>query len=284
LILAAIRAEWFKLVRRRALWVTIGLMVVLAVGIEYLLVYVVATHTPARAGGEARVALAGARTALYPASVIKKSVANVSSLIGIFALIVGVLAQGSEYSWGTVKTAWIQLPGRISIVAGQLASLAVFSLIMALGLIAVDSLASFLIGALDAQASSWPSALDFLKGIGAAWLILYFLTVLGFGLATLFKQSALAIGLGLAYVLVVENLVFSLLANLGDPWDQIQQWFPISNAGYLQDSFGKVNSAVTVTIKSAAPASATHAVIVLALWVIGIAVVSAGLVRVRDVT
>jgi hypothetical protein len=205
-------------------------------------------------------------------------------LIGIFALIVGVLAQGSEYSWGPVKTAWIQLPGRVSIVLGQLTSLAVLSLIMALGLVAVDSLASYLIGALDSQLSNWPSALDFLKGIGAAWLILYLLAVLGFGLATLFKQSAMAIGLGLAYVLVIENLVFGLLGNLGDPWDQIQQWFPISNAGYLQDSFGKVNSAVTASIKSGAPATATHSVIVLGLWVIGIAVVSASLVRVRDVT
>jgi ABC-type transport system involved in multi-copper enzyme maturation permease subunit len=283
LILAAVRAEWFKLVRRRALWVTIGLMLVLAVGIEYLLVYVVATHPPARAAG-AGVALAAARNALYPASVIKKSVANVSSLIGIFALIVGVLAQGSEYSWGTVKTAWVQLPGRISIVLGQLTSLAVLSLIMALGLIAVDSLASYLIGALDSQSSNWPSALGFLKGIGATWLILYLLSVLGFGLATVFQQSAMAIGLGLAYVLVIENLVFGLLGNLGDPWNQIQQWFPISNAGYLQDSFGKVNSAVTVTITGSAPATATHAVIVLGLWVIGIAVVSASLVRVRDVT
>ena len=283
MILAAVRAEWFKLVRRRALWVTIGLMLVLAVGIEYLLVYVVATHPPARAAG-AGVALAAARNALYPASVIKKSVANVSSLIGIFALIVGVLAQGSEYSWGTVKTAWVQLPGRISIVLGQLTSLAVLSLIMALGLIAVDSLASYLIGALDSQSSNWPSALGFLKGIGATWLILYLLSVLGFGLATVFQQSAMAIGLGLAYVLVIENLVFGLLGNLGDPWNQIQQWFPISNAGYLQDSFGKVNSAVTVTITGSAPATATHAVIVLGLWVIGIAVVSASLVRVRDVT
>lgn len=283
MILAAVRAEWFKLVRRRALWVTIGLMLVLAVGIEYLLVYVVATHPPARAAG-AGEALAGARTALYPASVIRKSVANVSSLIGIFALIVGVLAQGSEYSWGTVKTAWVQLPGRSSIVLGQLTSLAVLSLIMALGLIAVDSLASYLIGALDAQSGNWPSALDFLKGIGAAWLILYLLAVLGLGLATAFKQSAMAIGLGLAYVLVIENLVFSLVGNLGDPWNQIQQWFPISNAGYLQDSFGRVNSAVTVTVTGNAPATATHAVIVLGLWVVGIAVVSASLVRVRDVT
>jgi ABC-2 type transport system permease protein len=281
--LAAIRAEWFKLVRRRALWVTIGLMLVLAVGIEYLLVYVVATHPPARAAG-AGAALATARHGLYPAAVIKKSVANVSSLIGIFALIVGVLAQGSEYSWGTVKTAWIQLPGRISIVVGQLTSLAVLSLVMAVTLIAVDSLASYVIGSLDTQAANWPSILDFLKGVGAVWLILYLLAVLGFGLATVFRQSAMAIGLGLAYVLVIENLVFSLLGNLGEPWNQIQQWFPISNAGYLQDSFGKVNSAVTASVTGTAPASATHAVIVLGLWLVGIAVASAALVRVRDVS
>ena len=127
-----------------------------------------------------------------------------SSLIGIFALIVGVLAQGSEYSWGTVKTAWVQLPGRISIVVGQLTSLAILSLVMALALIAVDSLASYLMGRLIRVEQLAVSA-RFLKGIGAAWLILYLLAVLGFGLATLFKQSAMAIGLGLAYVLVIEN-------------------------------------------------------------------------------
>ena len=155
---------------------------------------------------------------------------------------------------------------------------------MALALITVDSLAGYVIGSLDSQSSNWPPALDFLKGIGAAWLILYLLAVLGFGLATLFKQSALAIGLGLAYVLVIENLVFSLLANLGDPWNQIQQWFPISNAGYLQDSFGKGKFCNHCHDQAGAPATASHAVIVIALWVIGIALLSASLVRVRDVT
>lgn len=281
MILAAVRAEWFKLVRRRALWVTIGLMVALAVGIEYFLVYLVATHPPAAAarGGADFAAL---RTGLYPDSVVKKSLANASTLVGIFALIVGVLAQGSEYSWATVKTALVQLPGRIAIVTGQLASLAVLALIMALGLFAADAVASYVIAMIDAKPAVWPSVIDLVKGVGAAWLILYLLTVLGFGLATLFRQSAMAIGLGLAYVLVIENLVFGLLVNLGGVFKRIQEWFPIANAGYLQESFGRVRGAVSAAAPSP-EVGATHAVVVLALWLAGIVVLSAILVRARDV-
>jgi len=44
-------------------------------------------------------------------------------------------------------------------------------------------------------------------------------------------------------------------------------------SSYLQNSFGKANSAVTVTITGSAPATATHAVIVLGLWIVGIAIV-----------
>lgn len=281
-MLAAVRAEWFKLVRRRAIWLTIGLMVALAVGIEYFLVYIVATHPPAgaaRAGAE----LSALRTGLYPDSVIKKSLANASGLVGIFALIVGVLAQGSEYSWATVKTTLVQLPGRISIVAGQLTSLAALALIMVLGLIIADAAASYVIATIDAKSAVWPSVIDLVKGIGAGWLILYFLTVLGFGLATLFRQSAMAIGLGLAYVLVIENLVFGLLVNLGDTFKQIQEWFPIANAGYLQASFGKASGAVAAAVTTP-PVDAAHAVIVLGLWLVGVAAASAALVRTRDVT
>jgi len=68
--------------------------------------------------------------------------------------------------------------------------------------------------------------------------------MLGFGLATLFPQSAMAIGLGLAYALVIESLVFSLLGPLGHSFKQIHDWFPIASAGHLQQSFGQVSSCV----------------------------------------
>ena len=279
---SAIRAEWFKVMRRPSVWVTVGLLLALSIGLEYLLVYIVATHPP-RGTAATGATLANLRTDLYPASAIRKTLSNMSGLYGIFALIIGVLFQGSEYSWGTIKTAHLQLPGRITIVAGQLVTLAVVALVMALSLFAVDAASSFAIALFDQHATTWPAAQDVIKGIGAAWLILYFLAVFGFGLATAFRGSALAIGLGLAYALVIENLVFGLLVNLGDTFKQIQEWLPIANATYLQQSFGAVRAAAAASAGSP-PVDGTHAAVVLTLWLVAIVVVSAGLVRTRDVT
>ena len=278
MILAAVRAELFKVVRRPATWVTVGLMLAVAVGLEYVLVYLVASHPPPGAQ-RAGVTLAQARMGLYPDVVIRKSLANVAGLDGIFALILGVLVQGSEFAWGTVKTSLVQLPGRLSIVFGQLVTIAVIALLMAAGLFALDALAAYGIAIIDSHAVAWPPAGEILKGVAAAWLILYVLAVLGFALATLARQSAMAIGLGLAYVLVIENLVFGLLDNLGDTFKQIQEWFPIANAGYLQGSFGRLNEAT-----AAPPVDATHAVAILVLWLAVFAAVAAALMRERDVT
>jgi ABC-2 type transport system permease protein len=280
-ILATVRAEWFKLTRRSSIWVSIGLMLAIAVGLEYLLVYVVVTHPPQ---GVARVGanLDTLRAALYPDSLVKKSLSNVSGLYGIFALIIGVLAQGSEYSWGTVKTTYLQVPGRLSIIAGQLVALAALTLVMAGGLLAIDAAASYVIATIDSHPVSWPALDEVLRGAGAAWLVLYFVAVMGFGLATLFRQSAMAIGLGLAYALVIENLVFGLLDNLGNAFQQAQQVFPMANAGYLEDSFGKAATTVT-SAASLPPASAMHAIIALAIWTIVLAGVAGALVRLRDI-
>lgn len=280
MILAAIRAEWFKLVRRPSMWITVGLLLAVSIGLEYVLVYVVATHPPPAA---ARVgsALTNARIDLYPDSVIKKTLANMTGLYGIFALIIGVLAQGSEYSWGTVKTVHLQLPGRLTIASGSLVSLAALGLLMAAALFAVDAAVAYAVALLDKVAVSWPSTTDLLKGVAAAWLILYFLEVLGFGLATVFKGSAMAIGFGLAYVLVIENLIFGLLINLGDTFNRIHELFPVANAGYLQQSFGAMRAAEAA---APPPVDATHAVVVIALWLIGVAIIAGGVVRVRDIT
>lgn len=284
MIVAAIRAEWFKVSRRPAMWITIGLLLALSVGLEYVLVYVVAVHPPKgvtiRLGGT----LNNLRLDLYPDSVIAKTLANTSGLYGIFAVIVGVLVQGSEFSWGTVKTAYVQLPGRAGIAIGQLVSIALLTLVMAVGLFAVDGGAAYLFVTIDGHPATWPALADLIKGAAAAWLILGLLAVLGYGLATAFRQSALAIGLGLGYVLIIENLVFGLLVNLGDTFLHIREWFPIANAGYLQQAFGAVREAAAGSATpSAPPVDATHSVTVLCLWLAGIVVASMATVRLRDV-
>ena len=283
MILAAIRAEWFKVVRRPAIWLTIGFMLAVAIGLEYVLVYIVATHPPPGAAARAGESLAAARQGLYPDVLVRKSLANVAGLDGIFALIVGVLVQGSEFAWGTVKTALVQLPGRISIVVGQLVTIAGVALIMAIALFAFDAISAYVIAMLDSKAISWPAASEIVRGLAAAWLILYVLAALGYALATLARQSAIAIGLGLAYVLVIENLLFGLLENLGDAFKQLHEWLPVANATYLQESFGRVNQAAAAAA-TPPPVDATHAVSILLLWLAIFIVVAGGLMRTRDVT
>jgi ABC-type transport system involved in multi-copper enzyme maturation permease subunit len=283
-ILASMRAEWFKVVRRPAMWITIALLLAVSVGLEYILVYVVATHPPR---GAARVgeALGNLRLDLYPSAVIRKTLANMSGLYGIFALIVGVLVQGSEFAWGTVKTVYVQFPSRIAIAFGQLVAIALLVLIMAVGLFAVDAATGYLLAAIDGQHSSWPAALDLLKGLAAAWLILYVMAVIGYGLSTAFRQSALAIGVGLGYVLVIENLVFGLLVNIGDTFQHIREWFPIANSEYLQQAFGAVRATVGgAATPAAAPVDAAHALTVLSLWLAAIAIASIAVIRLRDVS
>jgi len=201
-----------------------------------------------------------------------------------FALILGVLIQGSEYAWGTNKTAQTQLPGRLTIVGAQLVSITLLLLLVAGAAFLCDALASYLIALLDGKSTTFPAALDIVKGVGAMWLIFDFMAILGFGLATIFRQSAMAMGLGLGYVLVIESLVFDLLVNLGDTFKQVHEWFPIANAGYLQQSFGQVRGVASFANTGPAEVDATHAVIALALWIIGIALIAGTLVRRRDVT
>jgi ABC-2 type transport system permease protein len=282
MILASVRAEWFKLVRRPATWVTIGLLLALAVGIGYLVTYLVAAHPPQIQGGAPD--FAAVRTDLYPPSVVRKALDNASTLDGVFALILGVLVQGSEYGWQTVKTAQTQLPGRLAITLGRLIALALLILLTVLALYAADSLAAYVIALADGKSTALPPAIDTVKGIGAEWLIFEFMAMLGFVLATLFRQSAMAIGLGLAYALVIESLVFGLLGSLGDSFKQIHEWFPIASAGHLQQSFGQVSSVVGVTVVSPGEVNTTGAVLVLAVWVAGLAMISGALVRLRDTT
>lgn len=279
MILASLRAEWFKIVRRPAVWVTVGLFLVFEVGIGYVVTYLVATHSAGQTGEN----FAALRSSLYPASFVLKALANASTLDGLFALILGVLVQGSEYGWETIKTAQTQLPGRLSLLAGRLLALAFVMGLMAATLFVLDAMASSLVAGIDGKSAAFPAAAVIAKGLGADWLIFAFMATLGLALATAFRQSAMAIGLGLGYVLLLETVVFALLGSLGDTVKQVHTWFPVANAGYLNQSFGEVTGLVGLTISSRDAPDATHAVVALGVWILGLTVLCGSLICVRDV-
>jgi ABC-type transport system involved in multi-copper enzyme maturation permease subunit len=285
-MLAAFRGEMFKVVRRPAVWVSIGMLLVLALLIGYALLWFVFTHPPAGSsqGLPPGTNLSDNKVALYPANLVKETLSMWGELGGVFALILGVLLQGSEFGWGTIKTLYTQRSGRLVMLFGKLAALAVIVLVMVVALFVVDAAASLLVAAIDGQDTAFPAADVIAKGIGACFLIYGFWALLGIWLATLFRQSAMAIGLGLAYGLVVERLVFGLLAGVGgNTIKEIQQWFPIANTTYLVQSFG------TVSIRGEGPttkpfADATHALVMLVVYLAAFTAVTAWFSRTRDVT
>jgi ABC-2 type transport system permease protein len=287
---AAFRGELFKLVRRPAIWVCIGMLLLLALLIGYALLWLVFTHPPAGStqGLPPGANLSDAKVALYPANLVKETLGMWGDLGGVFALILGVLVQGSEFGWGTIKTLYTQRSGRLVMLGGKVAALAVIVLVMVLALFAVDAAGSLVVAAIDGKASAFPSVDLIAKGAGACYLIFGFWALLGLCLATVFRQSAMAIGLGLAYGLIVERLVFGLLAGLGgNAIPSIQQWFPIANTTYLVESFGSavsVRVGTTVNAASAPFADATHAVVMLALYVAIFVLITGWFSRTRDVT
>ena len=283
---AAFRGELFKVVRRPGIWVLVGLFLGLAILIGYAITWLIYTHPPPNSsqGLPPGTTLSDFKVALYPENFVKQTLSQWGLLGGVFALIVGVLMQGSEYGWGTIKTLYTQRFGRLTMLFGKLAAMFVVVLVIVIGLFAVDAACSWIVALLDGKTSSFPAADVILKAIAAAFLIFGFWAVFGFALATVFRQSAMAIGLGLAYALVIELLIFGLLSGLGgNIVKPIQQWFPIANTTYLSESFGQVRFR-GIQGQPAPYADATHAVVMLVLYVVAFSALSAWLTRTRDVT
>ena len=82
---------------------------------------------------------------------------------GVFALMLGVFALGSEYGWDTLKTLFTQRPGRLRVFAAKLAALAIMLVPFVLVLFAVGAVASVVI----AQIEDAPAALPVGVAAGA---------------------------------------------------------------------------------------------------------------------
>jgi len=279
------RGELFKVIRRPGIWVLISVLLALAILLGYAITWLIYTHPPpgASQGLPPGTTLADFKVALYPQNFVRQTLSQWGVLGGVFALIVGVLMQGSEYGWGTIKTLYTQRSGRLTMLSGKIAALAVVVAVMVVALFAVDAASSSVVAWVDGKTISFPEADVIVKAVVAAFLIFGFWAIFGLTLSTLFRQSAMAIGLGLAYALVVEVLIFGLLGGLGgDIVKKIQQWFPIANTSYLSQSFGQIR---VVGVRGQTPyADASHAVVVLLLYVVAFTAITAYLSRTRDIT
>src|SRR5688572_15276154 len=119
-----VRAELFKLARRPAVWVLLSAGLVLNQIFGYLVPYL--SYLSGDSGGVLEGASqAGLLASTLPDQLVGNTIGGFPVFAGALALVLGALMFGGEYGWGTVKTLFIQRPGRVVVLAGQLLALAI---------------------------------------------------------------------------------------------------------------------------------------------------------------
>ncbi len=275
------KAEWRKLRQRPAVWVLGGIMLAALVFFGYFFTWLQLSFPSIHFRGEGGLSIAQLKQTLYPINFVKNSLNGVGIVGSILTLILGALAAGSEFGWGTVKTVYTQRPGRLQSLAGQVGVVSVIVAIFAIAFYVVAAVASLIIALGDHQSITWPAAIDIIKAIGATWLIFESWTLFGMALAYLFRQSAMAIGIGLAYVLAIEGILFRLLSGFDASWlGTVEKFFLGQNASALRQSFGE---AIAQPGAAAPLVSAGQAVLVLAIYGVIFAAAASLVVRARDV-
>ena len=270
----SVRAELTKQVRRPAHWLLLGVAVVLSVTFGYLVPY--AGYTGATEGGPgADRGLA----AMLPDQLVGAALGGTPIFAGALALVFGVLVSGSDYGWETWKTVLMQRPSRITAYAAKLVTLAAGTLLLMLALLAAAAASSAVVAALEDQAAQWPSLGELIRGLGAGWLITSMWATMGSALAIVLRAVALPIGLGLVWMLAVQNLLASLAAPLVDWIAELQKGLPGPNAGSLVAALG--GSSATPGVEELVGSGQATAVV--AAYLLAFCVLGGWLLRRRDI-
>ena len=272
---ASFTAEVLKLRKRPATWALGALLAAAIVLLRYVLVYVISRQAPGPGVSAQEIAML--KEALLPRSVVPMTLNILPGIGGAIALILGALVTGSEYGWTTLKTILTQRPGRLGVLGGKVLAVGgVLVLYVALSF-AASLAASLVLAGVTGGAATLPGVAEIARGLGAAWLVLAAWAALGMLLATAFRGTALAIGLGLIYSLVVEGIIATLAGGVS--WlATLRKGLPGANAGALVDAFPLPGPGA-----ASALVGPTHAGLVLAAYVAAGVALAALLFRRRDV-
>jgi len=188
---------------------------------------------------------------------------------------------GSEYGWTTFKTILTQRPGRLALFFGKLLALGIVLALLVVLTFAAGAASGYVIAGLESAPAGWPAAGELARALGAGGLILAVWAALGVLLATLLRSTALSIGIGLVYSLVLETIIFSLpIPN--EAFRDAREFFPGQNSTFLADSFSRQTQAGFAPPEP--PVDASQAALVLLAYAAAFVLLAALVFRRRDVT
>jgi ABC-type transport system involved in multi-copper enzyme maturation permease subunit len=287
-MLASFGAELLKIRKRPATWILALVWFILIVLFGYLFTYSFAANPPDRPEDQPPQVQQQEEAfneqilnGLLPENLLENLFANgVFSLGAAIVLILGAMAAGSEYGWGTMKTSLTQRPGRLGMLSGKALALALFIVLFVLLGLAAGAMSSYTVALLEDASINWPPLEELAKAAGVGVLTFGAWGFLGFALGMLFRGTALAIGLGLAWALAVENTI-ALLPIESDWWESFRRLTLGENTSSVGSIFGSPNPSFSIPETLVEP---ERAAITLGLYVAVFAVVSLVLLLRRDVT
>ena len=252
-----------KLARRMVTWVTFGLLV----GLLALILLAVGATAKSQPTESARAASLLLIT--FPGA-YGFVVAFILGLGGLFAVIFGAAIAGSEWTWGTLKSAVARGESRSRYILLTFASAAVF---MGLGLVAATGI-GVLVAILAANVAGVPTTglndADALRRIpdelARGWLAIAESGALGFAIATIARSQLAGIGAGIGFYFG-EQFAGIFLPDIVKylPFNAANAVVARSSVGGGSDGGGGI----------AHPLSPDTALIVVAAWLIGSLIVAA---------
>jgi ABC-2 type transport system permease protein len=283
-MIGSFTAEILKLRKRPASWILLGVVLALTQLFGYVLPYsswVTSGQNFQTQGLDPQAVLAGT----LPGELVPTSLGGFPVFAGALALILGALAAGSEYGWGTMQTALTQRPGRLAVYGGKLLALAASTLVIVLATFALNAVSAAVIATVESRPLDYPSLAELARGVGSGWLIMGMWCGLGALLGFAFRGVALPVGLGVVWALGVEGLVSAVADSLLTSLQPLRDLLPGVNAGSLVwalDPGGGASGEPPPGVTDAVTGG--QATLALAIYVAAFAVGGAMLIRRRDVT
>ncbi len=244
-MLGAFSSEWVKLRRRSMLlWGLGGGLLFTVLATVFTIERATKTLTPDFHGRGFHITVAQ----LSQPDGLVHGIVDVSNLVGIVALCLFAGAVATEYSQGTLRNLLVRQPRRAQLLSGKFLALALFIGIAVVLAIAVAAAIAFALApSKGIHTSAWTSSAglsDFGQSILHVYLACIGYGVLGTALAIVLRSPAVAIALGVAYVLPGEAIINALWTN-GDRWLPGQLLSALAHGGTSSASYS--HALVTLT-------------------------------------
>ena len=243
----AFRIEQSKLVRRKLLWVELVVLAVLVILMNVMFYVATQTDTPDPHGGPGGpVSVVVEEMIVWPNGLLQAiQLAAGNGFGGLLLIIVVGSITAQEYTWRTLHLWLSHGLSRITLLAAKFAIIMLVALILVLtatlvGAVVTGILTVQLQGSLNINQVDWGQVVQ--NFVYTAYTMLPY-AALTFMLAIITRSTVAAVGIGIAYTLLLEGLVVGLLSLFSGTVGKIAQYLPVNLTQSLLNSANPTGAA-----------------------------------------